>query len=1176
MRVATIAILVLPVLAGCADDEPVELESTASALTRSFQRGTANYAGTVDGEISSRGGTNGSQNFSGDTAVLTRSTRPSFESEALVRFDNLSLPAGAVVTSASMVLTFRDRVAGHTLRGHYVLNTWTQQAVNWRRRTSSLAWVTPGAKGLGTDISSASAFVDTTWIGSGVIRKTYALDATTVQRWITTPSTNLGVVLFNNTASNRELLLYTSEHATLANRPMLVINYELPDRVLPMVAMTAPQSGTTFGGNTQVTLAAAASDDVGVAGVRFVVDGLDIGTEDTTPPYEASFTTGSADAVHVITARARDAAGNTTTAAPVTIIVDYVPPDLEAPRVTLTAPATGETYGVNVPVALAATASDNVGVAGVQFVVDGANLGAEDTTPPYEATFTTGTASATHTITARARDAAGNVGTATASTITVEPPAPTVTHPRIWLDASALGELRQRAAEGDARWTALQNKCNGYLPGIVRPPDATMCQDSCTGSTICCGYQGERYYPAMLELALCYQVGKGLTPPAANTAAWAQKGAEVLTQMAAFANYTADHGYGIRNFGPGMAIGYDWLHDVISPALATTVGNRLAGWLDWYDAQLPVYNFRQHPTSNYFAGYYAAKSLTALALEGEHANAARYWDEWLALQRTAVGTHVGIAPYYTRYLDGGGWIQGWQYGPLAVRNMIEPSLAAMTAKGLDLVDDPTTPYHYAVNNALHLMHFSTPSLTMMDDRDELASFNPADPGRCPSNARVPVSTALTLTEMLRRWPVQTASGVDVAPYFQSFTRAVRSIYAPEPWQDMLYWDNAAAEADFTTLPDRSYLATNYVSMRSDWSTSATVATLRAVAYSDKDNMHQHPDAGSLAITRGNGGPRGAWTTDVPFLVNPSFLMRCYGTPPTPILSAWQENLRNDLLTTAGARSTTNGFRNSTTAGQSILIHQDTAPEPRIRIRTFEDRDGFVLARAEHLEDVFVAASGVTEWSRDLVFIRPSTLIVYDRTTSSGVAADPHLSWHFAPTPVLVASPPGTVRYDVADGAVFKGAITTVLPANPTVSAPQNFFGSNKLYGIQVRGAVEPSTRWLTVLDTAATSAAVANASRIESLNASGVLLAPPAGNHTVVLFGRGAAGTPITGPIAYAQPAAATTLIVTDLPPSTRYDVEVTVVGATHTVTITPAPSGVTTSSQGTLRVTIGADGSVR
>ena len=52
-------------------------------------------------------------------------------------------------------------------------------------------------------------------------------------------------------------------------------------------------------------------------------------------------------------------------------------------------------------------------------------------------------------------------------------------------------------------------------------------------------------------------------------------------------------------------------------------------------------------------------------------------------------------------------------------------------------------------------------------------------------AKIPVSTALTLTAMLRRWPLQTASGADVAPYFHSFARAVRAIYAPEVNKDQV-------------------------------------------------------------------------------------------------------------------------------------------------------------------------------------------------------------------------------------------------------------------------------------------------------------------------------------------------------------------------------------------------------
>ena len=56
--------------------------------------------------------------------------------------------------------------------------------------------------------------------------------------------------------------------------------------------------------------------------------------------------------------------------------------DTTAPTVALTAP--GERRdGVGRPSTVTANAADNVGVAGVQFKLDGANLGAEDTTAPY-------------------------------------------------------------------------------------------------------------------------------------------------------------------------------------------------------------------------------------------------------------------------------------------------------------------------------------------------------------------------------------------------------------------------------------------------------------------------------------------------------------------------------------------------------------------------------------------------------------------------------------------------------------------------------------------------------------------------------------------------------------------------------------------------------------------------
>jgi len=92
--------------------------------------------------------------------------------------------------------------------------------------------------------------------------------------------------------------------------------------------------------------------------------------------------------------------------------------DTTPPTVSITSPASGAT--VSGTITVTANASDNVGVTSVQFLLDGANLGSADTASPYQASWNTTTASnGTHTLTAKAMDAAGNVGNAVAVTVTV-------------------------------------------------------------------------------------------------------------------------------------------------------------------------------------------------------------------------------------------------------------------------------------------------------------------------------------------------------------------------------------------------------------------------------------------------------------------------------------------------------------------------------------------------------------------------------------------------------------------------------------------------------------------------------------------------------------------------------------------------------------------------------------
>ena len=214
------------------------------------------------------------------------------------------------------------------------------------------------------------------------------------------------------------------------------------DTTPPSVSITSPSNGKTVSGT--VTVTASASDNVGVAGVQFSIDGANFGAEDTSAPYSISWNTAAAsNGSHAITAVARDAAGNRTTSTPVTVTVSNAPPpppDTTPPTVSITSPANGATISATVTVT--ASASDNVGVVGVQFQLDGVNGGAEDTSAPYSISWNTATASnGSHTITAVARDAAGNRTTSAPVTVTVAngPPSDT-TPPTVSITSPSSGQ----------------------------------------------------------------------------------------------------------------------------------------------------------------------------------------------------------------------------------------------------------------------------------------------------------------------------------------------------------------------------------------------------------------------------------------------------------------------------------------------------------------------------------------------------------------------------------------------------------------------------------------------------------------------------------------------------------------------------------------------------------------
>ena len=238
----------------------------------------------------------------------------------------------------------------------------------------------------------------------------------------------------------------------------------------PAISIESPTPGATQTG--AFTIAGAAADAGSVARVDVRVDNgafaAAAGTEHWTYDVDASML---AIGSHTFTARAVDAAGNMSeTAVTVTVASPSPPTDATPPVITMVQPVAGATVGGVATVS--GTASDAGGVSSVQLSVDGAVFAAVSQTTDW--TFqldTTRYADGSHTLTARATDASGNVGTA-ALTVNVSN-APTPPPANSGSSMTTPEGARIEVAADVSGWTAQQVyellEPNAYQLSLIGP-----------------------------------------------------------------------------------------------------------------------------------------------------------------------------------------------------------------------------------------------------------------------------------------------------------------------------------------------------------------------------------------------------------------------------------------------------------------------------------------------------------------------------------------------------------------------------------------------------------------------------------------------------------------------------------------------------------------------------------
>ncbi|HVY29692.1 MAG TPA: hypothetical protein VHB79_24200 [Polyangiaceae bacterium] len=407
-------------------------------------------------------------------------------------------------------------------------------------------------------------------------------------------------------------------------------------------------------------------------------------------------------------------------------------------------------------------------------------------------------------------------GTAIHGTALAQSPALTSlpAHPRIWLDAATLTNLKNLPKTAESPLSRALGRCararqdpSEYQTGGWQGFEFVLTLSACLTAYEAAGSADDlataiKYFRVLLD---DYQ-----------TVGDAQGGDSVVTH---------DTGYAMRTFAPYSALAYDWLHDApgVTEELRAHARARFNAWSSYYMQQGYL---RDLAGANYQAGYAFAATLIAVAEAGEAGEAG---DTHLANVRDVIWKKdllPAMAP--GGVLEGGDWPEGWQYGSLSV---LEHALAARALQGLGVMLPGAAPWASAL--PLRYAHGLTPGTRQAfvgGDSDAPTPYRNPDNG--PLLATIAGPGSADAKALARKLNAELGLKNENALF------------------DALAAATSGPEAALSGNAATSYLApgSGNFYVRSGWSTEASFSVQQCARHLVDD--HQYANAGNWVLTRG--------------------------------------------------------------------------------------------------------------------------------------------------------------------------------------------------------------------------------------------------------------------------------------------------------------------------------------
>jgi hypothetical protein len=693
---------------------------------------------------------------------------------------------------------------------------------------------------------------------------------------------------------------------------------------------------------------------------------------------------------------------------------------------------------------------------------------------------------------------------------------PTAAHPRIVLSSEKLAQLQARATANSADWLAVKKVADKMATYPVLPYTAGT-----RSYTINLGYRGSGYLDAIEHLGVAYRVTKHPQ--------YGLKAIEVLKELDKAGLCVLDkvannlcgidsgNGYPLRFYGVAMALGYDWVYDLISPADRTAFVTQINEWMDWCENN--CYQKDGDASNNFFSGYFHFLGLSGYATWGDNVRAVDYVTKAEHLYQIKIASEFSSGGR----LEGGNVPEGYAYGSEAISRYLHYLLAVKSSTAT------YPPLTVGTANLASYTHALKPSRWQIIDN--------GDWGGDRSGVVLNVLPYM-MSELL--------DGSAEGPRAQALANAIRPLpngafYSPSVVDTFLYMDSSRLVQQYGLGEPLTYRipASETFLMRSDWTDSAVWLSFAAGAR--YITGHQNKDAGNITIQRGQDY----------LLVDGSQYRSGSGSSGTPAGNLGNQNENTLQFADQGDYNYTGA---AYTGGQGVWGDNN--------ILNYEDSPAYTYVRSNLTSAYDITTlkqdpsnRSLISYTRALMYLRPDITIIQDIVNGRKATYTKRLRFHF-PSPVVKSGN----NYTVTSGT-SRLEVSTIAPAQVSI-------GQGAIYK---PGTTTPTVNYVEVQNTQAVNSAsylnvmlavdayrsITNVSRIEVTNGQfhGALIEKDMG---YVVLMRDSLDEQPAAEVSYkvAESFSGTHLLVGMLPGG-RYDVK----RAAGVVTCTSAATGAYTAS---------------